>query len=425
MALRQRDILKPAGGATISRAGSRKLCAVPGPIPTAYHQRLRATLAADEPGLFRWYSSDAYTHERAERMRLELLRSSYRLSVESHERPHRLARTAAERIGVTVPITLYQLSGSERNAALFFAPEEAHVGLSGPLLSSLDDAELTALFGHELSHHLLWTLDDGEYRVASELLEATAARGDAPPSFVESALRARRWTEVFADRGAAIACGSIDPVVGLLVKISTGLSHVSAKDYLAQAREVVDKLGTERRDTETHPEHAIRALALEQWSTDRAQADVNVAPWIEGSVTLETLDVVGQHALAERTSALLSRVLAPAWMRTDATLVHANRFFPEWSPTDAQQKFDGARSTSVDEYFAYVLLDFAVVDPALGEVALAHVLKTATDLELRDAIGPLARKELKLTASALDKLEARAADLALAAEKARAEEGAS
>src|SRR5687767_5021118 len=106
--------------------------------PTEFHRRLRDTLAAQEPGLFRWYSSDAYEAERVQRMRLELLRSSYRLSPDSHERPHRLARAAAKRLGVTVPITLYQLhQGEHANAGLCFAVDEAHVVLSGPLLASL------------------------------------------------------------------------------------------------------------------------------------------------------------------------------------------------------------------------------------------------------------------------------------------------
>jgi hypothetical protein len=97
-------------------------------VPTPFHRELRDALAEHEPGLFRWYSSDRYEAERADRLRLEILRSSYRLSPDTHERPHRLAREAAARLGVEVPIVLYQLHhGESANAGLCFLPAEAHV----------------------------------------------------------------------------------------------------------------------------------------------------------------------------------------------------------------------------------------------------------------------------------------------------------
>ena len=362
--------------------------------------------------MFRWYSSDAYEAERVDRLRLELLRTSYRLSPESHERPHRLAREAAQKIGVDVPIVLYQLNqGEHANAGLCFAKGEAHVVLSGPLLSSLHDAELTALLGHELAHHRLFTLEDGTFRVAAELIEASAAHAGAGAAFIEAALRNRRWTEIFADRGAALAAGGIEPGIACLVKVGTGLAQVSAKDYLAQAREVVARLA--ERETEkgdTHPENAVRAIALELWQAKGEAADDEIATMVEGVITLETLDIVQQRDLSDWTRKLLDRVLAPAWMRTEATLAHARRFFPdyEWSLPPAVEP---APSGALDEYFAYVLLDFAVVDSSLGEVALAQSLTTAAELGLRDAIVALARKELKSTAGALAQLEQRAPSL--------------
>lgn len=380
--------------------------------PTRFHRRLRDTLAAQEPGLFRWYSSDAYEAERTDRMRLELLRSSYRMSPDRHERPHRLARDAAGALGVDLPIALYQLHGNAHaNAGLCFAPGEVHVVVSGPLLAALDDAELRALLGHELAHHRLLTLDDGAYRVATDLIEASAAHDSAGPAFVAAALRNRRWTEVFADRGAAIAGGGIAPAIACLVKLGTGLAEVSTDDYLAQAREVVAQLveaePTERDDA-THPETAVRAVALELWQARGDDAEAEIARLVDGAIALETLDVVQQRDIADATRRLLDRVLAPAWMRSDATLAHARRFFPDyaWSAPG-----DLAPPASLADYIGYVLLDFAVVDPSLGELALAHVLAVATELALRDPVAALARKELKLTASAIAQLEERAPSL--------------
>lgn len=380
--------------------------------PTGFHRRLCDALVAHEPGLFRWYSSTEYEAERGDRLRLELLRASYRLSPESHERPHRIARDAGAAIGIDVPIALYQLHhGEAANAGLCFANGEAHVVLAGPLLTSLDDLELAALLGHELAHHKLFTLDGGKYRVATELIEAAASHTGAGAAFVEAASRNRRWTEVFADRGAAIAAGAIAPAIACLVKVPSGLAHVSVDDYLAQAREVVAKLGdrdAERSDT--HPENAIRALALELWDAVGDGADDEIAKWIDGAIRLETLDIVQQRDIGEHTRALLDRVLAPTWMRTEATLIHARRFFPgyEWATAGAHAM---PRSTSLDEFVAYVLLDFAVADAALGEVALARALTVAGELGLRDAFVALARKELKATATSLAQLEQRAPTL--------------
>jgi Zn-dependent protease with chaperone function len=389
--------------------GSQEGVALDRLVPTRFHRRLRDAIAAQEPGLFRWYSSDTYESERDDRLRLELLRSSYRLSPESHERPHRLARVAAAAIGVEVPIVLYQLHQSERaNAGLCFAGAEAHVVLSGPLLAALDDSELTALFGHELAHHRLFTLDDGTYRVAAELIEATAAHAGAAPAFVETALRNRRWTEIFADRGAAIATGAIEPAIACLVKVGTGLAQVSAADYLAQAREVIAKLVAENGDRgETHPENAVRAVALELWNARGEAADDEIAAMIEGVAAIEALDLVEQREVSALTRRLLDHVLAPPWMRTDATLAHARRFFADYEWT-APAALAMPHATSLHEYFAYILLDFAVVDATMSEVALARALVVAGELGLREPFAGLARKELKSTAGALAQLEQRA-----------------
>jgi hypothetical protein len=385
---------------------------VDGLAPTRFHRRLRDTLVAQEPGLFRWYASDAYQAERADRLRLDLLRWSYRLSPESHDRPHRLAREDAAGIGVTVPIALYQLHHADAaNAALCFVEDEAHVVLSGPLLASLDDAELTALLGHELAHHRLFTLEDGAFRVVADLLEASVEHADVASPFVETARRNRRWTEIFADRGSAIAAGAIEPAIAQLVKIGTGLAQVSVADYLAQAREVVAKLvdGDAVRG-DTHPEHAVRAIALELWHAKGAAADDEIARLVEGVPILEGLDLVQQHELSDHTRALLDRVLAPPWMRSETTLAHARQFFPDYEWTEPAT-CDRLRSESLDNYYAYVLLDIAVVDSALGDVSLARAIAVAGELGLREAFVALARKELKTTATALAQLEQRAGSL--------------
>ncbi|PTE81741.1 hypothetical protein BUY79_13075, partial [Staphylococcus equorum] len=57
---------------------------------------------------------------------------------------------------------------------------------------------------------------------------------------------------------------------------------------------------------------------------------------------------------------------------------------------------------SVITYFCYVLLDFATSDRELEELPLANVLHVAETLGIKEALIPLARKELKLRKNQID-----------------------
>lgn len=374
--------------------------------PLRYHHALAETLQALEPGLWNWFSSDSYGDDYAAAVRLELLRSTYRLPRSGHERLYALADDVAQRFEISAPITLYQAQDATAlNASLVFVPDEVHIVLSGPIGEVLTEAELTALFGHELAHHMLVTTQGGIFRVAGELIENLARQG--APSHVQSALRLRRWTEIYADRGALAACGDLGVAVGCLVKVATGLRAVDPLAYLAQAEEAIGAGDASSRGL-THPEAFLRAVALKSWHD--GESDARVSPLVEGPIELDTLDLLQQCALTDATRSLLGRVLAPAWMRTEATLAHARRYFPDAA-------FDAAEpappmtlpsgGASIAEYFAYVLLDAGLADPELEEDSLAHVAKIAGELDLRSVFSPVVRKELRRTATAYAELEAR------------------
>src|SRR4030095_9892170 len=98
-----------------------------------------------------------------------------RMEPEAHPRVHTAARRAGEALGITGPITIYQLEGADQaNAALADRPHEALIALSGNLLSLLGDDELVACFGHELAHHRLWSADGSRSLVADRFLGALA-----------------------------------------------------------------------------------------------------------------------------------------------------------------------------------------------------------------------------------------------------------
>ncbi len=123
--------------------------AVPALTPTTYHRALRDALRTQEPGLWAWYASDRFSEAQSERVRLELLKATYRLDPSGQAQLYAEATEVARRLGIEAPITLYQ-DGSDgsMNAGLCFVPGEVHVVITGPVLSRLEPIELRALLEH-------------------------------------------------------------------------------------------------------------------------------------------------------------------------------------------------------------------------------------------------------------------------------------
>src|SRR5262245_43604610 len=190
--------------------------------PLPFHDALCAALRSTEPGLWKWFSSDGYGAQYVDCVRFELLRSTYRMPQVAHEKLYAMASEVAAGFGIEAPITLYQAQeDGALNAALVFVPTEVHIVLRGPVTQTLSELELRALMGHELAHHRLWTEDAGRYHVVETLIEHVAGAPQSAPSHVQSALRHRRWTEIYADRGALVACDDLSAAVGCLVKMTT------------------------------------------------------------------------------------------------------------------------------------------------------------------------------------------------------------
>lgn len=382
--------------------------------PLAFHQALASALQQNEPGLWSWFASDDYGKKYADSVKLELLRSTYRLPRESHERLYAVAIEVAAALDLNAPLTLYQSQGDGAlNAGLVFVPAEAHVVLQGPVLETLKEAELRALFGHELAHHRLWTEERGRFHTTDALIEHIVRQQGFSPSHAQSALRMRRWTELYADRGSLLACDDLDAAVSCLVKMSTGLRDVDAKAYLAQADEALNATATGSQGL-THPESFIRAFALAQWH--RSEDDGRLRTLVEGPLELETLDLVQQQDLTSATRRVLDAVLAPPFMRTEASLTHARRFFPDGRFEPATSSLEGLPrgGSSVDEYYAYLLLDIAMADPDIEDAALAHAAHLGRQLGLEAVMPKIARKELRLSAASYAELERKGAELASA-----------
>lgn len=381
------------------------------PKPLPYHQATLGYLKTEEADLWKWFSSTRRREERSDAVRLDLLKTTYRLEAASQTRLYNRAEEVSKRFGLTAPMTFYQAqTNSGMNAALAYLPGEIHVIMTGPVQSTLSDAELTAVIAHELAHFLFFDAWGGEFLVATELLRALGNDRSGSPVHVENARRFGLYTEVFADRAVHYITDDVATVVGTLIKLETGLAEVSAESYLRQAEEIFKK-DRVQADHWTHPEPYIRARAINLWSEMGQDADQEIERMIEGPLSLERMDLLGQKKIAETTRRLLHALLAPSWFKSEAVLAHARLFFEDFSTrngtVDEAILIEEVRQNdkSLQDYYCYVLLDFVTVDRDLGDPALAAALLLSRRLGLEIRFGEIVIKELGIGKKQYAKVE--------------------
>jgi predicted SprT family Zn-dependent metalloprotease len=391
--------------------------------PLPYHLELRDYLKSEERELWNWFSSAQAKADYTENLRLELLKSTYRLDADAHPQLYQSVDEAKTRLQLDIPVTLYQAQNSHQlNALLFYIPGQGHIVFFGPILSLLNAEELKSVIGHELAHYHLWERDGGEFHIADRLLHAVAQDPRASSSHEQTARRYQLYTEIFADRGSFCATGDVNPVIAALVKLQTGLGQVSAASYLRQAEEIFAN-GNVTTEAISHPEDFIRVRALKLWQEQREGAIAHISAMVEGKSALEDLDLLGQKRLTSATRRLLESLLRPKWFQTPATLGHAKLFFENFQPANGDAPpIDDLKSADIKlrEYLCYVLLDFAKADPELEELPLAAALELSRQLEFDAHFEKIAAKELKMRVRDVRRIKEQAAEM-LAKEEANAE----
>jgi len=388
--------------------------------PLPYHFEAREYLKSRERELWNWFASAQAKADYTEHLRLELLKSTYRLDPEGHTELYAGLNEAKAKLQLEIPVTLYQAQNSSQlNASLFFIPEEGHIVFSGPVFNLLNSEELKSVLGHELAHYHLWQRDGGEFHIADRLLEAVSNDPRASSSHEQTARRYQLYTEIFADRGSLCVTGDVNPVVAGLVKIQTGLSQVSAVGYLKQAEEIFAK-GIVATEGLSHPEAFIRARALALWQGQSENVTAKIKEMIEGAVALEELDLLGQATMSRNTRRLLEYFLQPKWIQTPAVLGHARLFFDDFKPAATRDPatLEGLKSgdAKTGEYLCYLLLDFVIADRELDEMPLAAALELSQQLELDAQFEKIAARELKMKLRDVRRLKEQAAELLAKAE---------
>ncbi len=411
------------------------------PSATAYHRSVANLLSRRDPQLWAHFADAEMVRSTAEATRFELLKRTERLDRAQYGALYAEADEIAEAMGVVAPIALYRAAGGgaqARNAALYFEPDAAHVLFEGDILSALDEAELRFLLGHELSHHKLWTLEGGRYWTSCRMLRWAATQPESATAYVESARLERLYTELFADRYGLWAVGDLEPALSAHVKISVGGEDVSAAAYLAQSEDALSEAmkraaaasrreGGDDSDRAPIEEGPLRAALLSAWAHEPSGAEARARAYLDAASPLDRLDLVGQEHVDDLSHWLLYEFLTPPWSERELIRAHASEISPRLAellsgPRYEPEDIDGLRTAiaasapSVQKYFAYLLLDFATVDPQLDDVMLAAALVFADDFGLLAQLKAIAAQELKTTKTKLAEIEKSASEILARAE---------
>ena len=370
-----------------------------------YLDQVVELLKSEDPDLWAWFSSPKLQQEQAEKVRLDLLKSTYRLNPVDEPEVYALAQRALEMLELDVPITLYQVQQHDGlNASLAFLPDEAHIVLHGNLRETLTDEELQSVLGHELGHLLLWEMEDRRYLYTDQLLSALSWDEGQSEPYQRTARLYALYTEVFCDRAAILVAQDLEIVVSALVKINTGSANIQVQSYLQQAEEVLSR-SEEVTDGYTHPETYLRAHALQVWFNNDPQAEQKIAERIEGPIVFTELDLFGQRKMQSTTRNLVQHILQPDWIRTEAVLGHARLFFDdvnELLQVPALPPVEPFQDKRTREYLCYVLLDFVAADRDLDPAALAHAIQLANQWNLTGPFKEIAVRELRMRKKQFD-----------------------
>lgn len=372
------------------------------PVPFDFQYKLRDHFKKQER-TWKWFSGVTVKQEQTEQLRQELLKDTYRFDPAAEAGIYGLLEQAKQKLGIGIPVTIYQSQYPQNsNAGILFVKDEAHLILSGPVIRTLSERELLALIAHELSHILLYTVDNGDFEVTSRIITAIGNDYRSGDEFTETSRLFSLFTELYCDIGAYTVCGNAEDVISTLVKTETGLDKISVESYLRQAEEILSKTG-KGSGGESHPESFIRAQALSLYATKGREAYEAISRMILGQPDLFNLNIFSKHEVFETTRELIQLIMKPRWMQSEFNKALYQQYFKDFK-TDSRALLGPelkARltngSNSIKDYYASVMLDFALCDPELSEAAAGLLFDLAEQMQLQEFLARAFKKELQLS----------------------------
>ncbi len=380
--------------------------------PSPYLIKLRDHLKS-RTKTWKWFAATEIKEKQVAEFKSDLLKNTYRMDKESAPELYDMADVACKKLAISPEITFYQLMNHTGvNASISSIGNEAHIVLTGPLSTLLDEKEMLAVIGHELTHHLMYKMDGEEFEVATRCINAMANDASSSDEMNESARVFNLYKELFCDKGAYHVTGELAPVISSLLKLSTLRNDINVESYLNQAKELLDDEKAD--DSVTHPLNHIRALSLHFLETDRTERENILEKLIQGKLDLARLDIFRQKELEDLTHRLIQCILSPRWIQSESVKLLAKQYFIDfYNQPDLvdikylKNKVDNS-ALSIKRYFSHVLLDFAMVDKELETAPIGYTLEISELLGIQKEYGEAIRKELKITVKTFRDLEKKA-----------------
>ncbi len=372
--------------------------------PLSYHQKVKEHFKS-QPKTWDYFAVTKNKEEQLLQFKTELLKNTYKFDEATDTFIYQKLAIAKEKLGLQdLPVTVYQAQYTdELNASIIYLNNEAHIVFSGPITRLLDEDELLAVLAHELTHVKLFSMLGGDLEIADRIITSIANNHNSEAAYYETARLFRLYTEIFCDRGAYAVLEKTAPVITSLVKASTGLDRVNAESYVKQADDIFSAEGGFKTAGLSHPENFIRAKAIQLWHEKKEMAEEEINKMIEGSSNLDQLDIFRQAELSGLTKEFLQLFLKPKWFQSTMVTSLAKQYFADFSfaenalLTEALQQKISQSDQSIKDYLAYVILDFALADPALEEIPLGWSYQFAEDLQLKDTYDNIIKKEMKFS----------------------------
>ncbi len=370
--------------------------------PFEFHYKLRDYFKKQEK-TWKWFAEVNVKNEQTEQFKHELLKNTYRLDQTTEKDIYELLENAKKKLGIIIPVTIYQSQyAQETNAGIIFIQNEAHMVLSGPIIKSLTQQELLALISHELSHVLLYTIEDGDFEITSRIINAIGNDYRSEEAYAETARLFSLFTELYCDIGAYHVCGNSETIISTLVKVETGLDKISAENYIKQADEILVKM-QKGSVGESHPESFLRAKSIDLYAKQGREAFSGISEIILGKQNLFNLNIFSREDVYTTTRELIQLIMKPKWMQSEHNKVHYQQYFKDFKTDSAimltpklKTKLNGG-SNSMKDYYSYIMLDFALADPDISEVASGHVLDLAEQIEIKESLVKAFKKEMNLS----------------------------
>jgi len=381
-------------------------------MPSEYLKKLRDHLKTRNK-TWKWFATSEIKEKQISEFKTTLLKNTYRMDKEASPELYAMAEKACNKLAISPEITFYQLMNSAGlNASISSIGNEAHIVLTGPLSTMLDEKEMLAIISHELTHHLMYKMENEEYEVATRCINAMANDVTSADELIESARVFNLHKELFCDMGAYHVTGELNPVISSLLKLSTRRSDINVDSYLNQAKELLND--TTADDSITHPLNHIRALSLLFLASGEEKREEKLEQLIQGKLDLSRLDIFRQKELEDITHRLVQCILSPRWIQTESVMILAKQYFIDfYTKPDLvdikhlRSKLDGA-ALSVKKYLSHVLLDFGLIDRSLENAPIGYTLEIAELLGIQKEYGEAIRKERKITIKQFKDLEQKA-----------------